>query len=86
LPTSNPHCSRTKTGRARPNHVLPGTAASLPTAVVLIDLLVAAPLATRFAVRPPIFVGDGYLVFTCLYALVPHIRNLEPSLRKEKAS
>jgi hypothetical protein len=42
----------------------------------------------RGAVATPrvILLRGGYLVLTGLYALVPHIRNLEPSLRKEKAS
>jgi hypothetical protein len=46
----------------------------------------AATIVTRFGVRPLIFFGGGHLVLTDLYTLVPHIRNLESSLRKEKAA
>jgi hypothetical protein len=41
---------------------------------------------SRFGARPLIFFGGVRLVLTCLYALVPHIRNLESSLQREKAA
>jgi hypothetical protein len=53
-----------------------------------IGLIVAAPIVSRFSVRLLLFFFffGGGLVLTCLYALVPRIRNLESSPRKDKAS
>jgi MFS family permease len=49
-----------------------------------LGLIIAAPLVTRFGVRPLILFGGGYLLFNGLFALVPIIRNLESTLAKQK--
>ena len=49
-----------------------------------LGLIIAAPLITRFGVRPLILFGGGYLLFNGLFALVPIIRNLESTLAKQK--
>jgi len=45
--------------------------------------VVAAPIVTRFGVRPLIFFGGGYLVLTDL-APVPIIGNLEWALQRQR--
>ncbi len=49
-----------------------------------LGLIIAAPLVTRFGVRPLLFVGGGYLLFTGLFAFIPIIRNLESALARQK--
>ena len=57
---------------------------TLSYALYPLGLIVATPIVEHFGVRPLIFIGGGYLLFTGLFALVPAIRNLEFTLNQKR--